>query len=189
MATSTGKIGRLPDALREEINGMIRDNCSAEQIITRLEVAGVKGVTAANVSAWKKYGYSKWEARQERLRDMEARRDFAMDLVREAKASGDEGMTLASDAASAMAIDHIMGVLEQFDASQFSAMLAEKPERFVDLVMALTALRKRDQDGVLLQQKVDEYRRKIKQLADVVDERGVATKDDVQQIFAEAYQT
>ena len=167
---------------------MIRDNREADDIIKRLDDLGVVGVTPQNVSAWKKYGYQKWLRRQERIEGMRARMEFARKLAGE---SGGEngGMALQSDAASRIAVDGIMAVLEEFDPALLSALLREKPEKFMDLLHSLSDIRKRDQDAVILRQKVAEYQRRVRQLTDVASENGVATQADISKIFAEGYGT
>ena len=90
MATPRGKIGRLPEALRAQVNGLLRDNKTAEEIIALLDAQGVAGVTPQNVSAWKKFGYQKWERLQDRVDLMRARRDMAKQMVEEAREDGDD---------------------------------------------------------------------------------------------------
>ena len=187
MATPRGKIGRLPEALRAQINGMLRDNKPADEIIALLEAQGVVGVTPQNVSAWKKWGFEKWNRRMERLDEMAARREFSRHLVTEARDEGGDGLTVASDAASAIVVEQIAEALEEFDPLLLKGMLAEKPEKFMDLAHALAATRKGDQSAVLLRQKCEDYERQRQQLAEVIEEKGVATKEDFDAIYREAY--
>lgn len=184
MATPRGKIGRLPETLRKQINGMLRDNKTAEEIIALLESKGLQGVTPSNISAWKKWGFEKWNRRMERLDDMACRREFARQLVTEAKDEGADSLTVASDAASALVVEQIAEALEEFDPTLLKGMLAEKPEKFMDLAHALATTRKGDQAAVLLQHRVDQARAlakkaraeaekngntDLKQLADAMD--------------------
>jgi hypothetical protein len=178
MATSTGKIGRLPTNTRLALNSMIRDNKSAETIIRFLEHQGVKGITPMNISNWKNFGYQEWLRRTERLDEIASRREFAMEV-----AKGDFG----SDGVSALATDLISETLEHFDPRLLQDKLAEKPQLVIELVHALSSIRQRDQASVLLRQKVDAYRRSVEKLSALVDQKGTATKADVDQIFKEAY--
>ncbi|MCX7010322.1 MAG: DUF3486 family protein [Kiritimatiellaeota bacterium] len=187
MATPRGKIGRLPEALRAQLNGKLRDNNTAEDIIAWLESNGITGITPQNISTWKKWGYEKWLKRMDRLEDMASRREFARQLVREANDEGRDALTVAGDAASAMAVETITDVLEDFDVAALRTMLAEKPEKFMDLIHALAAARKGDQSAVLLRQKVEEYERQRKQLSEVIEKNGVATKEDFDAIYRDAY--
>lgn len=187
MPTPRGKIGRLPEALRAEINGLIRDNKPAEEIIALLEARGVAGVTPQNVSAWKKWGYEKWQHRMERLDEMEAEQEWCRTVVEKARTEGADILTAGSDAASLRAMQIMRDALDNFGPEAMRGMLAEKPEKFMDLCHALATIRKGDQASVLLAQKVEDYERKIQQLREVVDSQGAASADDVKKIFKEAY--
>ena len=175
MATPRGKIGRLPAALRDQVNGMIRDNAEAADIIAFLDSKGVSGVEPTNVSAWKRWGYERWEKRMEKIDAMRNRVEFAQALAT-------ENGQAASDGASALAVDAISQALEDFDPDNLRILLAERPEKFADLVYALTAIRKGDQAAVLLRQKVDAARA----LADEAKKKADASGNtDLAQLAAE----
>jgi hypothetical protein len=159
MATDRGKIGRLPANLRNAVNGMIRDNKPAEDIIAWLDARGVAGITPQNVSAWKAWGYQKWEARMQQLDEQSARREWARAMLQEARADGDDSASLTSDAASMQAADIIQTALDDFDPQLLRGLLAEKPDKFVEVVKALSSIRTRDQASVALQIKVRDARR------------------------------
>ena len=184
MATERGKIGRLPEALRAEINAMIRDNKTGAEILAFLEAHGVAGVTPQNISNWKRYGFEKWAARQQTLDTLRETRDFARELIGEAKADGEDSLALASDAANALAIQQLTTAIEGFDPAGLQALLAERPDTFIDVVHALTANRS-------VEIRFQEFKRKIRaaidQAAHVADEKGGATADDIKQIFNQAY--
>lgn len=183
MATERGKIGRLPAEARARINAMIRDNRTAEEIAAECEKLGAPGVTPQNISTWKQFGYAKWLTRQDRLEEMAGRLEFARSIRDRMAESGDA----ASDAASTMAVDLIADALENFTPALLQGRIAERPELVVDLVNALSKIRARDQAAVLLKQKVEDYQRRVRQLAAIVDERGSATREDVAKLFQEAY--
>jgi len=184
MATARGKIGRIPEGIRRQVNAMIRDNRTAEFIIAFLNGNNIPGVTPQNISAWKEHGYQVWLRRQEKIEDMRSRLEFATNVVREA---GKDDMTLASDTAARMAVDTILAVLENFDPSTLTSMLAEKPDKIVGLMCALNEFRKSDQAAVILRQKIEDYERKIKNLTDMVSEKGSASAADIDGIFKRAY--
>ena len=167
MSTSRGKIGRLAHEIRHGVNIRIRDNRPAEEILSWLaDEHKVSGITPQNLSAWKTHGgYERWLRCQDRLEGMEARREFALQLAREATAGGDESLSLASNAASALAVDAIQSTLEEFDPRLLKELLAEHPEKFTALVDSLAGLRKGDQAFAALRLKFDEYRSKAASLA------------------------
>lgn len=187
MPTPRGKIGRLPDELRADVNAMIRDNRTGEDIIAFLASKGVEGVTPQNVSNWKRNGYEAWAARQDRLQDMRARLEFATELSKECDGQG--GAQLASDAASRLAVDTIWAALEGFSPEQLQGLLAEKPDKFVDLVHALSSIRQRDQAAVVLRMKLDAFQSAADRLKETIEEKGQATAEDFDQIYKDAYGT
>jgi hypothetical protein len=187
MSTPRGKIGRLSDEVRQRLNPMLRDNLPAVDIITYLDANGFPGITPQNISSWKRFGYEKWLRRMERLEDMAQTRDWAAQVVARNRAEGNSASSLASDAASLLAVDSIAHALEEFQPDALGSMLAEKPEKFMDLVDSLSRIRGRDQAAVILQQKVDDYKRRLRELVGVVEQKGDATKEDIQAVFQEAY--
>ena len=171
MATPRGKIGRLSQELRDQLNRMIRDNKTAEEILAFLCAQGIEGVTPQNISTWKRFGYEKWERNQVRIEQMASRRAMAREMIEEARADGD-GSPLASDAASAMAVDALTEVLEDFDPELLKAAIAEKPDRILSLMETLTGIRKRDQDAVVLRQKLEAARKLAEQAATAANASG-----------------
>lgn len=186
MTTARGKIGRLPVELRHQVNSKIRDNKTFPTIITFLEKEGVKGITRQNLTSWKANGYLSWLRRQERLDGMRARVEFAQAMAKDS--SG--GLALESEAASRLAVDSIMEVLEGFDPTLLKDLLAEKPEKFVALVESLASLRKGDHAYVALRMKFEDWRRKVRQHLDQLKEKaeaGTATPEDINSIISEVY--
>lgn len=191
MSTSTGKIGRLPAAVRSEVNQMIRDNRTADSIIAYLvKSEGVKGVSPQNISSWKKHGYQEWLRRQERIERMQGRREFAEKLVTiEGKDAG-SALSLPSEASAVLAVDLIQEVLEEFNPDLLNERLAEKPEKLIGLLDSLAMLRKGDQAFVKLKMEHEKFRAWVRESAQKLGakaETGSVTKADVDAIFKEAY--
>lgn len=185
--TPRGKIGRLTHALREQVNTMLRDNATAEAIITFLTEKGVPGITDQNVSNWKQNGFQKWLAMQDRIDGMRANYDFAQSLVAAEAAEGIDGLTVASDAASRVALSQIMTVLENFNVKDLADTLKEKPAKFIELIHALSSIRQRDQAGAVLKMKLDAFKSAADKLREKIDEAGVATAEDFDKIYKDAY--
>lgn len=164
-ATPRGKIGRMSDALREQVNKMLRDNRPAEEIIAFCEANGFPGISPQNVSNWKANGFTKWLRQQALADNLRQRREWALQLAREAREDGVDGMSLASDAASALAIDQITEALEGFNGAELQGLMAEKPQHFFDLVGALSKIRLRDQAGQLVSAKLNDMRRLAEEAA------------------------
>ena len=180
-ATPRGKIGRMSESLREQINRMLRDNRPADEIIAFCEANGFPGISPQNVSNWKANGFAKWLRRQERLDSMRERREFALELAQQAREGGMDGLSLASDAASALAVEHIAEAMEDFDVSNLRELISDKPAAFFDLVGSLAKLRTRDQAGAALAAKLSEMRR----LADLAEKAASGGTGDMAAIAEE----
>lgn len=189
MATPRGKIGRLPEALRAEVNQMIRDNRTAAEIIDFLKGKGVDGILDVNISRWKTMGgYDRWERQQERIAQAVAKREWAAGIIQAAREGGQDGPTIISDAAALRGVELIADALDDLPDGHVASLLAAGDAKdFSGVLNALSRIRAGDQSAVRLQQQVDEYRRRLAQLAAVVDEKGSATKEDLAAIFKEGY--
>ena len=116
MATRTGKIARLPHALREEVNARLLDGQSSRVILGWLnkhpdavsvwerDFEGVPA-SAQNLSEWKLGGWKEWRDRKERVENLKTLGTFANELAR-------AGGSIA-DGAAAILSGQILEALEQ----------------------------------------------------------------------------
>ncbi len=116
MATRTGKIARLPHAVREEVNSRLLDGQSSRVILGWLnkhpqavavwdrDFEGVPA-SAQNLSEWKLGGWKEWRDRKERVENLKTLSTFANDLAR-------AGGSIA-DGAAAILSGQILEALEQ----------------------------------------------------------------------------
>ena len=58
-----GKVGRLPDTVRQTVNLMLVDGEPYSAIIERLATLGHPGFTPHNISRWKLAGHQRWPMR------------------------------------------------------------------------------------------------------------------------------
>src|SRR4051812_17800637 len=107
--TRKGKIARLPKKLRDVVNLMIQDGATFEQIKTMLEKHDVFGLAKQNLTNWREGGYQDWLKEQERLEDMRAKREFALEVVRQ-----NEGSKI-HEAALQLAASQLYEVITEFD--------------------------------------------------------------------------
>lgn len=191
MSTARGKIGRMSAEDRGQVNRLIRDNRPAEEVIALCKRLGEPGVTPQNVSAWKANGYRDWERRQERIEEMAGRREFAVQLAAKAAEEGDSELNLASNAAAALGVDAIMNALEEFDPALLKNLLAEKPEKFMQVLDTLSGLRQGDQKFIQVKMAYDAYRAKVREQADrlaaLADGSTAASPEDLKAISKELY--
>jgi hypothetical protein len=151
-----GKIGRLPLAIREEINRRLLEGQTGAKILPWLnsldEVKAVLeedfeglSVNDENLSQWRKGGYALWLRRREQL---EHTRELAAVSVRLAKAGGG---SLAEGAAAILA-GKVLDVLEKLEEligvtdgeGDEKARLTLIAESIDSLTLAVTRLRKGD---------------------------------------------
>jgi hypothetical protein len=129
----TSKISRLPKEFRDVINLMLQDGAAYLKIQQWLALKG-HVITEKNISDWYKGGYEDWLKEQSRLADMKARREFAMDVVRE-----NEGSKI-HEAGLQIAATQIYELLSDFDVESLKEKLAGDPANFSKIVNALTKL-------------------------------------------------
>ena len=147
----------------------MRDNVPAPQIASwlhqnhqaALKAIEVESILPKNISEWRCGGYKEWEARQHRLEEMQAQREFALELAQHS-----DGSVQASNVA--IAASHIYEVLQDFDIQELKKKLQEKPELYGLLLQGISQLsrvgvveRKLQLELTKYQDKVAEIKRKI----------------------------
>ena len=149
----TGKIARLPVAIRTELNQRLRDGESGSTLLPWLnaqpEVVTVlrdqfKGaeINAQNLSDWRSGGYADWERGLDRLHRTSALAERAIALAREAGGNLNEG-------AAAIVSGRILEALEGMGEDA-------KLEDLIALEKTISNLRSGDQDKLKLEQKQQE---------------------------------
>ena len=166
-----GKIARLPMALRQKVNLMLQDNVPGTKIAAwlsrehaaELKAAGIEEITCLNISWWRRKGHQKWVQQQQRLEDMRARQEFAMELARR----GDNSL---QEATLVMAASQIYEAVEDFDVQILKTKLKEKPELYGLLIEAISKIgraglgeRKLQLELTKYQDRVAEQKRKIEE--------------------------
>ncbi len=135
----TGKIARLPFELRTVVNTMLRDGKPYGEIIAWLVSNGITEpgeVNDQNLTNWREGGHQDWLAEQARLEEMQAKREFALQIVQQ-----NEGSKI-HEAALQIAASQVYEVLTEFDLSSLKDLLAEKPENYAQIINGLAKLSK-----------------------------------------------
>lgn len=145
----TGKIARLPLAVREELNARLRDNESGQIIlewVNGLDVTkeilkrhfGGEPISDANLSVWRGGGFAEWLKEQD---DVEKIHRLHEASVRIAKAAGGN----LSEGLLALNVGRIQEALEQFWSGMRDIESTEegneKDKAVTKLLQALTAIR------------------------------------------------
>ncbi len=144
-----GKIARLPDAIREQLNRRMRDGESAETILSWLnelpeaksilaEQFGGAAITPINLSKWRRTGYRRWLQTQEPYKGIAA---LAEDAGAVSRAGGG---TLARGAAT-MASALIFKKLQNMTADECT------PDAMAKTAFAVTALVQAEQKDTRLE--------------------------------------
>jgi hypothetical protein len=171
-----GKIARAPFEVRTVVNQMLRDGATAKAIITFLESKDVFGINEQNVANWRDGGYQDWTRQQDRLEDMAAKREFAMEIVKQNQGSQLHEATLH------LAASQLYEALTDFDLDYLKVLLAEKPENYAAIVNSLAKLSK----GALDQQKykdlVREQKAKIEAALGAAKSKGGLTPETLKTI-------
>lgn len=129
----TGKIARLPKNFRDIVNLMLRDGATYTQIRSKLGEHGAD-LNDQNIQAWREGGYVDWLNEQERLDDMKAKREFALEVVKQ-----NEGSQI-HEAGLQIAATQIYELLSDFDVTTLKEKLAESPENYSRVVNAMAKL-------------------------------------------------
>jgi hypothetical protein len=117
----TGKIARLPLAVRRQLNQRLQDGQQGRQLVTWLNgLPEVQAVLAAefnghpiveqNLSAWKKGGYQDWEEEQTTLEAVATLREQSTGLQEAAKDGLTDRMTLVLTAKMAVELKRLNSV-------------------------------------------------------------------------------
>lgn len=137
----TGKIARLPLEQRRRVNEMLRDGKKAKAIIEWIHGQDARAtINEQNVTAWFQGGYQDWLKEQERLDDMRAKREFAMEIARE-----NEG-TRIHEAGLHTAASQIFEMLNDLDIEGIKDRLKEDPENYSRIIGALSKISKQALD-------------------------------------------
>lgn len=174
-----GKIARLPDHIRTELNNRLRGGESGPKILAWLasvpDVASVlvdvfdgKPINAENLSAWRLGGYADWLEKQDsHWQRIERTRELAAMSMALASAGGGN----LSEGAATILGGAILEVLEQLDdlrtadLTPEAAHLAVITESIDGLVKSVSTLRRGDHDKEILRQNNERLRQKDQELS------------------------
>lgn len=176
----TGKIARLSFELRTRVNEMLRDGAKYSAVIKFLESKDVFGLNDQNITNWVNGGYQDWLKEQSRLDDMKAKREFAMQIVRE-----NEGSKL-HEATLHLAQSQCYEALADFDISALKELLHEKPENYAAIVNSLAKLSKGALELQKYRELVEERKKKILELTEKAASKGGITPETLLEIEREA---
>lgn len=141
-----GKIARLPHAVREKVNHRLQAGEPASKILawlhTREDVLRVldehfseQPISPQNLSEWRSGGYQDWLRKRDNL-------DRVKELSQHALQIAESGGGDLMSSSTAIAGGQILEILESLDPEAQKALIAEKPETYIDLLDRLARLQK-----------------------------------------------
>jgi hypothetical protein len=137
-STRKGKIARLPHTVREELNARLHDNQDGTRILKWVnesqELRGAAAISPQNLSEWRAGGFADWMEKQDKV---ERTKQLAEYCLRIGAAGGG-----SMDLPAAIAGGQIMEVLEEFDPTTLKALLADKPETWLDILDKVASLQR-----------------------------------------------
>lgn len=179
-----GKVAGLAHAVRTAINLALRDGATYADA-ARLAPADA-GITEKNIENWAKAdpttgtsGYLDWLAEQDRLADMQAKREFALEVVRQ-----NEGSTI-HEASLQLAASQLYEVVSEFDLDGLKADLRDSPKNYGLVVDALTKLSKGGLEFAKYRDRVAEQKRRIEAELGKAKAPGGLTPDTIERIERE----
>ena len=173
-----GKIARAPFEVRTAVNVMLRDGGTANQVIKLLESKDIFGVNEENVKNWRQGGFEEWMEQQSRLDEMQAKREFAMEIVKQNQGSQLHEATLH------LAASQLYEAITDFDVSRLKDLLDDSPENYAAIVNSLAKLSKGALDLRKYQDAVSAAQKEIQKLRDPkaelsdVDRQAIVAKVD-----------
>jgi len=186
----TGKIARLRKEHRDKVNEMLRDNASSDRVIKfvlTLKDAGERDANGdsiqipndQNITNWREGGFQDWLKEQERLQDMRAKREFALEIVK-----ANEG-SMIHEAGLQIAATQIYELLQDFDVKTLKEKLAGDPENYARIVNAIAKL---NDVGLKFERYREEVSRRKENIARELNRaktKGGITPETLEQIEAE----
>ena len=156
-----GKIGQLPEDLRELANRLIEDGAQHRSIINELEKHRhrwpdkMTDITEDNVTNWKRWGYRQWVQERDLKEDLEARRDFAGRLIDAAE----DGKL--NEAVLQIGVAKLYHLLAGYDQEGLETKLIENPALYARLVNALSRLSRSALDIQKYKEHVRQHKERI----------------------------
>jgi hypothetical protein len=137
-----GKVARLPKPVRDRVNSMLLEGATYLQIIENLGPEA-NGLNEDNVGSWKSGGYQDWLREQQCVQLVQAKHEFAFDLV--CKKDGNK----IHQATLQIAAANLCELLVDLDPNTMRDLLQTSPDKYTRLLNAIARL----SDGELKHQR------------------------------------
>ena len=126
-----GKIARLPEPIRNQVNEFLDDGVEYQRITDWLAQNGFPGVNHSNISRWNQGGYQDWLRHFDRLDELELKLKWAADITRQTQDNQLHQATLALTSLQ------FFEMLNRFDPDALNRIFEAHPEKYPTLVNSL----------------------------------------------------
>ena len=127
----TGKVARLPENTRNQVNEFLDDGLEYQRIVDWLAENGFPGFTHNNISRWKDGGYQDWLRHYSRLDELEFKLKWAAHV---AQNIDNNPLQQASLALTSL---QFFEMLNRFDSAALARILETHPEKYPGLINSL----------------------------------------------------
>lgn len=135
--TASAAISRMPAKVQEAVSRCLSDGGTWRDVAALCDASGYPGVTAQNVTNYRKGAHKDWQDRQERLEQARATYAWKIDLLNKYKEDGGP-----AEAGLAAAMDMLEAALADMDAGDIKGLIADKPGKIFDLMKMLVNMRR-----------------------------------------------
>jgi hypothetical protein len=123
--TRTGKVARLPAAVRDTVNLMLHDGVPYATIIQKLADSGYPGFTPSNLSRWKDAGYVDWVCQGQQAEEIKARSQWTQQLLNDL---GKQDSPSLDQALDLLVTSQLLAALSRITTKEFSSALGHNKE-------------------------------------------------------------
>lgn len=132
----TGRIAKMPAAIRAWVNESLADGFTYKKVSEGLAERGFPGVSTCFVHRWFIGGHQDWLRNEERKENLRIRTKAAFALVQDFK---DKDKSAFSSCNELLLLSQINDVLQGFNPERLKELIEEKPEHFFRLASAINA--------------------------------------------------
>lgn len=125
----TGKVARLPRAIREQVNLMLDEGHTYRRITQRLAELGYPGFSHHNILRWKKGGHCTWLVEQDRRDLQKVRSDAYVGLLKNLPNSSE-----LADASEGLLGLHVFRALQELQDCPDADLLSQRSARVLRFV-------------------------------------------------------
>jgi hypothetical protein len=126
-----GKVARLPENIRNQLNEFLDDGLEYQRILDWLAQNGFPGFTHNNISRWKDGGYQDWLRHYSRLDELEFKLKWAAQVAKDFQSNS------LHQASLALTSLQFFEMLNRFDSAALARILETHPEKYPGLINSL----------------------------------------------------